>query len=237
MLVGIVTWILREIETKGIDNVIPVEVTLYTDENEESIFHKFAQIQTHEQLQELINKPLKMREYDEETILRVIRENLSYYMRPCISKNHDLRYAHVTFYKMHAQEKHATQPMKHMKADLALDGILSSAASMRDKENYKSGFGIKTYGIEDHSYLVETAYYVNELAANTRNSGNDTYTKGNAILSRTTTADELTLNSIFNQSHWVTFVDPHVDLEFFNNYDNDLIVIHYSDRIHFIKSL
>lgn len=48
--------------------------------------------------------------------------------------------------------------------------------------------------------------------------------------SRTTSADEETLEEIFKSSYWVTFVDPSFDLEFFNDYEQNLVVIHYSDQ-------
>ena len=40
------------------------------------------------------------------------------------------------------------------------------------------------------------------------------------------------LNKVYNTSHWVTFIDPKVDLNFFKNDENakDLLIIHYSDQ-------
>ncbi|WP_175537601.1 hypothetical protein, partial [Mycobacterium tuberculosis] len=66
--------------------------------------------------------------------------------------------------------------------------------------------------------------------ANLKNEGNDSFHKGEAIFSRTTTADEEFLERIFNASHWVTFVDSHLDLSYFNQLDENLFVIHYSDQ-------
>ena len=40
------------------------------------------------------------------------------------------------------------------------------------------------------------------------------------------------LNKVYDTSHWVTFIDPKVDLNFFKNDENakDLLIIHYSDQ-------
>ena len=41
-----------------------------------------------------------------------------------------------------------------------------------------------------------------------------------------------TLENIYESSHWVTFIDPKVDLNFFKNdpESKDLLIIHYSDQ-------
>lgn len=224
---GIFQWILKEIENEGVDRLKPLEVTLYTNNDVESSFEIFSQIETVENFEDLFDIKLKSKDLDAEDILRIIREKLFFYKKDL---NGELRYAHISFYKMHAQEHHAIQPINEMTTGIAIGGLYSSVPSMKDEENYKSGFGLKGYKITDYDYLTNTAYYVNELAANLRNGGNDSYRKGEAIFARTTTTDEKTLDKIFKSSYWVTFVDPSVDLEFFNKYDGNLVVIHYSDQ-------
>ena len=224
---GLLQWMLKEIDKKGVDSLKPVEVTLYNEESIDSSFDIFAQIESVEQFENLFDLRLKLKELEAEDALRILSEKLFFYKQ---DPGAELRYAHISFYKMHAQEHFAVQPMKDMTSGVALNGIYSSIPSMKDVENYKTGFGTRGYSIDEDNYLTRTAYCVNELAANMRNGGNDSYRKGEAILSRTTTADEKTLEKIFNSSYWVTFVDPSVDLEFFNEYDGDLVVIHYSDQ-------
>lgn len=224
---GILQWMLTEIDHAGPENLKAIEVTLYKNENAESAFDLYAQTDSVDRFEELFNVKLKSTVYDKEDLLRAIREKLFFYKR---NLDEEIRYAHITYYKMQAQEHHAIQKADKMISGIAIDGLYTSVPSMRDTENYKSGFGIKNYKIEKDNYLTSTAYYVNELAANTKNSGTDSYHKGEVILSRTTLADESTLNKIFAASHWVTFVDPTVDLEFFQKYNSNLIVIHYSDQ-------
>ncbi|MEY8734200.1 DNA phosphorothioation-dependent restriction protein DptH [Peribacillus frigoritolerans] len=224
---GILKWILKEIENNGGESLVPVEVTLYKERNTESSFDLYAQTEKVEQFENLFDLNLKSKDLDAEDTLRIIREKLFFYKQGLEA---ELRYAHISFYKMHAQEHHAVQPIEEMASGIAIEGLYSSVPSMKDEETYKTGFGTKGYRIKEENILTSTAYYVNELAANMRNAGNDSYRKGEAILSRTTTADEKTLERIFESSYWVTFVDPSVDLEFFNNYNRNLVVIHYSDQ-------
>ncbi|MFD0824426.1 DNA phosphorothioation-dependent restriction protein DptH [Neobacillus sp. M.A.Huq-85] len=224
---GLFQWILKELNSGGPEGLIPIEVTLYKVDNSESYFDYYARVETVEEFEQLFDIKLKAKDIDPDDILRIIREKLFFYKQ---EPNEELRYAHISFYKMHAQEHHAVQPIKEMISGVSIDGLYSSVPSMKDEETYKSGFGTKTYSVNKENYLISTVYYINELAANLRNGGNDSYRKGEAIFSRTTTADEETLEKIFKSSYWVTFVDPSVDLEFFNKYDGNLVVIHYSDQ-------
>ena len=231
VLKGIVNFMKKELLSKG-SLIKPIEVTLYTDEQVTSAFEKFSNLKTPEQVEEFLDIKFKeSKELDTEDVLRIIRENLFFYRSSSLKNNGKVRYAHITFYKMHAQEHSAIQSMHEMKSDLALQGLYASVPAMRDTENYKTGFGIKGYSFEDEKeYLVETAYRYNELAGNTRNKGNDSYLRGNTVLSRVDTEDETILSDIFESSHWVTFIDPTVDLSFFKEFNNNLVVIHYSDQ-------
>jgi DNA phosphorothioation-dependent restriction protein DptH len=224
---GLFQWILKELNSSGPEGLIPIEVTLYKEDNSESYFDYYARVESVEEFEQLFDIKLKTKNIDPDDILRLIRDKLFFYKQ---EPNEELRYAHISFYKMHAHEHHAVQPIKEMISGVSMEGLYSSVPSMKDEETYKSGFGTKTYSVSEENYLINTVFFINELAANLRNGGNDSYRKGEAIFSRTTTADEETLEKIFKSSYWVTFVDPSVDLEFFNKYDGNLVVIHYSDQ-------
>ncbi|MFK4997004.1 hypothetical protein ACI2OX_03835 [Bacillus sp. N9] len=227
VLKGILQWMFNEVKKVGIHSLKPIDVTLYNEEDIESSFDQFALIDSVAEFEHAFDIKLNIRDMESEEILRAIRSNLVFYKRDL---NNEFRYAHISFYKMYAQETHAIQPMENMMTGKAIEGIYSSVPSMKDEENYKSGFGIKAYSMFAENYLTSIAYYVNELAVNVKNGANDSYRKGEAIFSRTATTDEELLERIFQSSYWVTFVDPHVDLEFFNTYDGNLVVIHYSDQ-------
>ena len=227
VLKGILHWMFSEISSKQ-TNLKPMEVTLYKTGSEDSAFDEFAFISSIEEFEEKYGIKLnRVDGLESEDALRLIRENLSFY------KTFDfenLKYAHISFYKMHAQQEFAVQSVKKMNTGISLDGLYTSVPSMKDKELYKSGFGIKGYEVEEGNLLVSTAFYVNELASNLRNNGSDSYRKEEVLLSTTITSDADKLDKVFESSYWVTFVDPAVDLEFFNDYSDNLIVIHYSDQ-------
>lgn len=227
VLKGILQWMIRRIDKYGPEQLVPLEINLYQSMNTISAFDEFSRMESITDIEHSFGVKLKVSDYDEQDTIRFIREKLYYFKH---NSENEIKYAHISFYKMEAQENYALQPMNEMLTGLAVQGLYSSVPSMKGKENYRSGFGIKAHSIDPDNLLIETAFYANELAANLRNEGSDSYHKGEAIFSRTTTADEDTLDKIFNSSYWVTFIDPTTDLEFFNNYGNNLVVIHYSDQ-------
>ncbi|KHF41548.1 DNA phosphorothioation-dependent restriction protein DptH [Halalkalibacter okhensis] len=226
VLRGILLWIVNRIERKGAESLKPIEVSLYL-KNSESSFDIFSRLKDPEKVSEYFNVRLSSKKYDEHDLLRFIRESLFYYKH---SLDEPYRYAHVSFYKMQSQEDDALQHMDEMATGISLNGLVASVPSMKVDDHYRNGFGTKAYDFEHGDILLDTTYYTNELAANVRNKGNDTYRPEESISSRTTTDDEETLNKIFASSYWVTFVDPSVDLAFFQEYNRNLVVIHYSDQ-------
>jgi DNA phosphorothioation-dependent restriction protein DptH len=227
VLRGIVNWMTKGINEYGPEGLKPIEVTLYGKNGLSSAFDEFSRTENIEEIKIKFDLRLKTENYEEQDVLRFVREKLFYYKQ---STEGDYRYSHITFYKMNAHENYALQPMSEMITGISLRGLYTTVPSMKAEENYRNGFGIKAYEIEENDLLTYTAYNLNELAGNLRNDGNDSYRKGEAIVARTTTADEETLDKIFQSSYWVTFVDPSVDLEFFNEYGKNLVVIHYSDQ-------
>ena len=227
VLKGILQWMLGEVSSNQ-TSVKPMEVTLYKTGSEDSAFEEFAFISSAEEFEEKYGVRLnKIDGLEPEDVLRLIRENLAFYKTYNFEK---LKYAHISFYKMHAQQEFAIQSVKKMNTGISLEGLYTSVPSMKDKELYKSGFGVKGYAVEEGNLLVSTAFYVNELASNLRNNGSDSYRKEEVLLSTTKATDTDKLDKVFESSYWVTFVDPAVDLEFFNDYSDDLVVIHYSDQ-------
>lgn len=227
VLKGILQWLIGEISSRQ-TNVKPMEVTLYKTGGEDSAFDEFAFITSVEEFEEKYGIKLnRIAAYEPEDVLRLLRENMSFYKTHNFEK---LKYAHISFYKMHAQQEFAIQSVAKMNTGISLDGLYTSVPSMKDKELYKSGFGLKGYKVDENNLVISTAAYLNELASNLGNYGSNSYKKGEVLLSTTRTTDIDKLEKVFESSYWVTFVDPAVDLEFFNDYSDDLVVIHYSDQ-------
>lgn len=226
VLRGLVNWLLNKIKKVGLTNLKNLEVSIYNEALTESSFNLLSTIENPDQFEIWLNIKLKANDYDPRDLMRVIRDSIIFYKKDISEK---INYGHISFYKMLAQEHDALQPMNEMITGMNLQGLYSTIPSMKGKENFRNGFGTKCYSISDQDVLGEVTYYLNELSANLNNDGNNAYHKGEAIVSRTSTTDENFLANILESSHWVTFVDPTIDLEYFNKMDN-IVIIHYSDQ-------
>ena len=206
ILRGIIQRLIKQINSKELDQVKPIEVTVYKSDAT-SAFDVFSRTESIEELETALDFKFSSKDfkhYEPKDLLQLIREKIKYFKREFGVDEYS--YAHISFYKMQAQETYALQPMKDMVSGINLNGLYSSVPSMKGNENYRNGFGVKGYTIDPDNVLTQTAFMLNELSANLKNGGNDSYHKGEAILSRTSTIDEETLSQIFGSSHWVTFV-------------------------------
>ncbi|VWX38618.1 DNA phosphorothioation-dependent restriction protein DptH [Exiguobacterium oxidotolerans] len=236
ILKGIVSWMFKQIEKHGADRLIPVEVRLYNhhhepghkDLDEFSQYDFFNDLEN--QFDDLRSLMKRSSNYLFEDLIRVVRSNLKFYR---FNQSNNFEYAHISFYKMRGKENIYPDRADNMKTGMALGGLYSTLSATINKSSYLSGFGTKLYPIESDEILAKIAYSVNEFNFNMRDGGNNPYTKGTVAVSSMKVLPDDTFNEIYEQSHWVTFIEPTVDLGYFHgnkNTDQDLLVIHYSDQ-------
>jgi DNA phosphorothioation-dependent restriction protein DptH len=138
-------------------------------------------------------------------------------------------YAHLTFYEMAIQSETGGIQTDDIATGIALDGLISGVPSvLLNKEHYMTGFGTK---YAEENKLIDLAKKYNALfcVAFSINS----YEIGKGIVTTVPQVKKSDLKNILDSSNWVVFVDPKVDLSYFNNYSNDegLMIIHYSDQL------
>ncbi|WP_071394233.1 helicase HerA domain-containing protein [Bacillus tuaregi] len=78
--------------------------------------------------------------------------------------------------------------------------------------------------------LITLAARYNELSFNMQNEGKNSYSKNKSIVMSTSTEGKSLLDKLYQSSAWVTFIDPGVDLDFFQKSSQNLLVIHYNDQ-------
>lgn len=223
---GLILFLKDIIEKKGPDYLFPIEVSLY---GLNGMFSEFERLSTYDN-PEMINAEygvdLDHSELDPTDMLRLIRENIIYSKHKFTD---EFTYAHITFYKMKVTDKFTDVDQMQMDSGLTLDGLLSSMPSHYAKEDYRSGFGMKNV-LNPGFPLPRLSKNLNELMANMKSDGQDTYKKDMSIASITSNYDQELLKKIYDASNWVTFVDPNVGFDFFKKNQDGLIIIHYSDQ-------
>lgn len=223
---GLINFIKKQIDKKGPTEIVPIEVALYQEQYVISSFEKFSFIDNVEEFEETFNVKLETKKLDGADVLRFIRENVLYY-KPLSQDEYG--YAHISFYKMVSNDLPAKSSMEEIGTGLSLGGLLSSLSFLETSEDYRTGFGIK-HSESQMNVLVIVAKYLNELASNLDSGGTNPYRKNETIVTRTANYDEAILNQLYDSSYWVTFIEPNVDLNFFQNTSRNLLVIHYSDQ-------
>ncbi len=178
VLKGVVNWIVEQLSSVGPDQIQPVEVALYFDKSIESAFEVFSRMDSVEEIKKTFGVNLNINQYDEESILRVVRSRLKYYK---LNLNDSYRYAHISFYKMKAEEKESKALMEKLTTGFSLKGLISTTSTMSGEEDYRTGFGLKHYKAQD-SLLVRLASGMNELASNMKDQGSSPYRKGESII-------------------------------------------------------
>lgn len=227
VLIGIVKWMIGKLNKSSVENIIPIQVFIKNDNNSfHSAFDDFAKLESKQDFEDYLGISIRVTKREVEDVIRIVRENISYFK---CKDDSEYEYAHISFYKMKTIEKESLQDMQNMTTGMTLNGLVSSVPSQRNGEEYRSGFGLAGAN-KKQNLITEAAYYVNELSANMTNGGTNTYRTGEAFVSKTESENEQTLRNIFNKSYWVTFIDPPVDLDYFQNQYKDLVVIHYSDQ-------
>ena len=129
---------------------------------------------------------------------------------------------------MTSSEDTGASRMDSITTGISLDGLVSGTPSVLNAEWYKTGFGMK---YAKRNRLNRLAAYYNAMYR-VAFSGSS-YEPRSSIFTEIEQGQEGQLGKIYASSNWVVFVDPKVDLSFFQKktaQDDELMIIHYSDQ-------
>ena len=230
VLEGIFAYYLSQLNNKTnkkrLDNLLPIELYIYSEKNELTAFEEISYLSHITEIKNRFpNLSFASKEYSEEDLLNMYRGNVSFYKKT----KENINYSHLTFYEMDKSLVEATyEDTYKLNTGISLGGLTSTTIPKYVGNSYKTGFGLSGYE-EDLNSLINTAKNYNELARVSENQ--DPYEKNKVIVTAISEDKSLELEKIYDNSHWVTFVDPKVDINYFKEKnDNDLLIIHYSDK-------
>ena len=224
ILQGIFKYYIKQLKNKKVSEVLPIDLFIYSDKNVTNAFEEVAFNEDIESLKDIYNLDLSVDDMSEEDVLNLYREKVHFYSKDI---NEGVEYAHITFLEMSSDVKKITSNMDDIPSGVILNGTISGVPSVFLGDSYRTGFGTKYTNTE--SRLMNVAIKLNALnAASSGEPFNSNQCKAISIPNKNKT----TLDSIYDASHWVTFIDPKVDLNFFKNDPDakDLLIIHYSDQ-------
>lgn len=161
-------------------------------------------------------------------IIRLLFSRVSYYKHTFKDTRKMSEYSHVTFYKIDSGTNYTPLPANQLRTETSLDGLVSIPSTNLSGNNYLMGFG--TRGLkQNNSPIYQMARDMNGLYAGLQNEGLASYSPDQCTAKRYSFKDSDFLQSVYDNSTWVTFVYPEVDIDFFYKQKN-IYVVHYVEQ-------
>lgn len=167
--------------------------------------------------------------------LQVIRQfftRIDFYKHDINECNNEIDYCHISFYQMETGLEFSKSPTSVLRSELSLNGLISIPSTNNQKgKTYTVGFGTRGFATDLSKYgkVYPMAIDMNSLYANERTYWANSYSPDTCFAKSYVFKDDLLLQSIYDKSNWVTFLNPEVDIDFFYR-QKDLYVIHYTDQ-------
>lgn len=173
------------------------------------------------------------KQYSEVEFSNYIFDHLKYYKKSLDSDSY--HYCHLAFLQMDQKEEEAFSNRDSIISGVMLDGLMAGVTSMyygdgnaTNSGKYRTGYGSK-FNVHT-SAVISLADYYNDLMYVFCKSGNP-YNPKNCMSTFITDETSLVIDKTYAASNWVVFIDPKVDLHYFQNEKNkDVMIIHYSDQ-------
>lgn len=223
ILQGIFKYYIKQLKSKN-KEVLPIDLFIYSNKGITNAFEEVAFNDNIKDLKELYDLDLNVGSMSEEDVLDLYREKVHFYSKK-VEKG--IEYAHITFVEMSNNAKTIKSNMDDIPSGIILDGLISGVPSVFSGDYYRTGFGTKYANTETDLMTVSS-----KLNAVNAAMHGEAFDSNSCTAISVANKNKATLDDIYNASHWVTFIDPKVDLNFFKNDPDakDLLIIHYSDQ-------
>ena len=224
ILQGIFKYYVKQLKNSKGKDVLPIELFIYSNKNITNAFEEVAFNENINSLKEIYNLDLSVDSMSEEDVLNLYREKVHFYSKKI---EEGIEYAHITFLEMNSDAKKVTSNMDDIPSGIILNGMISGVPSVFLGDSYRTGFGTKYANTDNKVMNIAT-----KLNAVNACSAGEPFNSNQCKAISVPNNSKTTLDKIYDASHWITFIDPKVDLNFFKNDPKakDLLIIHYSDQ-------
>lgn len=213
-------------ESNRIEELKPIEIHIYDDHHIVTAFEELSALSDIQIIKERFGLKSHSKNYDELDLLSAYRNNVHFYKYTL----DQIEYSHLTFYKMNDYVEIGSGDMREIESGVALDGLVSDIPSVFVSSSYQTGFGTKNLNIDNNVFINRVAMY-NSFAKYVNTVS--IYSNHEVIVTEISNRENDLLSKIYKKTHWVTFIDPKVDLNYFKSSENNkkLMIIHYSDQL------
>jgi len=208
------------------DDIPPMLVHIFSSRKLITKFEELSQ-QTDPDLieQEFDINLHRSKDFEPEVWLELFHQKVHFYSSKITGGNY--AYAHISFFQFDAEKAQVSNyDIEKIPSGLSLGGLISDVPSINENNNYRSCFGFKDE-VSDHNQLTALARVFNPLVHVA--STNDVFDAQQSTATVINSVVKAELEGVYQASQWVTFIDPKVDLSFFKE-NKDVVIIHYSDQ-------
>lgn len=229
---NVIKGIIEFIRKQYNNGIQKIELHEYVDNLlEETFFEKLNRLDSIDAItRELESLNLKIEskgEYTNQEIIHQLFTRVSFYKHTLDSSNAQIGYSHIAFYQIDTGTEFIRQVTSEMRTELSFNGLISIPSTYNKNGAYIIGYG--TNGIKElNGYVYPMANVMNTLYANEEHEGYSVFSNNTCVAKRYKFSNSELLNSIYDNSNWVTFINPEVDINFF--YKQNLYVVHYTDQ-------
>ena len=224
---GVIQFIVNEYETNDI--VQRIEIHEYVDNIlHETFFELINRINSEERIiSELRRHSIDLEGYktSSQEIIRQLFSRVSFYKHE-VGDNTKIGYSHIAFYQMDSGDAFCTPNTNELRVELSLGGLISIPSTKNKNGVYTIGLG--TNGLHSDGLLYKAVVALNNLYANEKEEGSSQFHTQTCVAKRFSFRSAQLLSSIYENSNWVTFLNPEVDIDFF--YKQEVYIVHYTDQ-------
>lgn len=210
-------------------DLLPIEVSIYGSDKVVTKFEELAFYNDVSTIEKNLNVDLSSRQkhFDKEDLLSAFWDKVTFYSKKIDNSNPNFEYAHIAFYQFDIDKTEISyDDMTLIRTGVSFNSLLADVSSTPTKDSYRTGFG--TVDLPDEkSELIKLACLMNAFTRVAAKS--DPYEKNKAISTTIDFGVRDQLDLLYQDAQWVTYIDPKVDLDFFKE-NKDLVIIHYSDQ-------
>ncbi|MFY7739224.1 MAG: DNA phosphorothioation-dependent restriction protein DptH [Flavobacterium sp.] len=212
---------------KRLTDLLPIEISIY---GSDKLVTKFEELTFHERVEDIekhLGIDLKTKNFEKEDLLNVFLDRVKFYTKKQPQKLENYEYAHITFYQFDVTKTEKSyDEMSLVKTGISFNGLMADVASTPRVQNYRTGFGMKDLPVHQNDLTKLSCLY--NAFARVAATG-DPYERNKALCTTINYDIKIQLEKLYLDSQWVTYIDPKVDLDFFKE-NKELVIIHYSDQ-------
>lgn len=229
-LKGIFNYFISEVNEKlskgeNPNELTPIHISIYGSESFVTAFDQFSKFDEAEELKDKLDIDITSKIKDKIELSDLLS---LYHEKVHLTnvKGTNYTYAHVSFYQFEEREiEKSLNNTNSISTGINLNAVINDLPSVNATGNYRTSFGTK--GLNYSNDLIELSKNLNALAY--INNTSNIFKHSNTFASVINYDVKQKLQSIYSTSQWITFINPRVDLSFFKE-DKDVVIIHYTDQ-------